>query len=163
LAESPAMTGNEGSTDFSASMVSVPSPANVGRHTKADAIAEQITESTAPIGERRLVGLPSVEPGALDAGDIALKVGDGSKQRWPDLERCIPGFAIIDRRVIAAPKAHCVLRIIGRGGNEIVGVVDGVRPGKMAGGRLAGIDDALELRVRQDAQGEKSQRQMRPV
>ena len=33
----------------------------------------------------------------------------------------------------------------------------------MAGMRLAGIDDALELRVREDAGGEEARRQMRPV
>ena len=33
----------------------------------------------------------------------------------------------------------------------------------MAGMRFAGIDDALELRVRQDAGGEQARRQMRPV
>ena len=33
----------------------------------------------------------------------------------------------------------------------------------MAGMRLAGIDDALELRVRQDAGREQARRQMRPI
>jgi hypothetical protein len=70
----------------------------------------------------------------------------------------------------AAPKAD---RFLGPPGlrrgrlrscrDEIVGLVDGVGPGEMAGMRLAGIDDTLELRVREDAGREQAQRQMRAV
>ena len=44
---------------------------------------------------------PRIEPGALDAGDVALKVGYGSKQRRPDFEGSVLGGAIVNRRVIA--------------------------------------------------------------
>ena len=56
LAESPAMTGNEGSTDLSASMVSTPSPAArmSAVIAEAHAVAEQMAEGTARIGKRRL-------------------------------------------------------------------------------------------------------------
>ena len=81
LAESPAMTGNEGRTDLSASMVSTPSPAArmSAASAEADAIAEQMAEGAARIGKRRLGRSPWIEPGALDAGDVAVKVGDGGK------------------------------------------------------------------------------------
>ena len=38
--------------------------------TEANAIAEQVAERAARIGKRRLVGPPSIKPGALDAGGI---------------------------------------------------------------------------------------------
>ena len=61
-----------------------------------------MTEGAARIGERRLGRPPWIEPGALDAGDIAVDIGDGSKQRRPAFERSMrPALAIVDRRVIA--------------------------------------------------------------
>ncbi len=60
-----------------------------------------MTEGAARIGERRLVGSPWIEPGALDAGDIAVEIGDGGKQRRPAFERSVLRLAVVDRRVIA--------------------------------------------------------------
>ena len=40
---------------------------------KAHAIAEQMTERPARIGERRLVGTRAIEPGAMNAGDAAAR------------------------------------------------------------------------------------------
>ena len=58
-----------------------------GGLAEADAVAEQITEGAARIGERRLGRPVRIEPGALDAGDIAIDIGDGGKQSRPDFER----------------------------------------------------------------------------
>jgi hypothetical protein len=99
LAESAAITGSEGITDLSASMVR--RLRDVGRLTEADAIAEQMTKGAARIGEWRLRSTVRIEPGALDAGNVALKVGYGSKQRRPAFERSVVRLAIVDRRVIA--------------------------------------------------------------
>ena len=60
-----------------------------------------MTEGAARIGERRLVRTLWIEPGALDAGDIAFKIGDGGKQRRPAFERSVVRLAVVDRRVIA--------------------------------------------------------------
>ena len=48
-----------------------------------------------------LSGRPRIKPGALDAGDIAVDIGDGSKQRRPAFEQSVSVCAIIDRRVVA--------------------------------------------------------------
>ena len=67
-----------------------------------------MTKGAARIGERRFGCPPWIQPGALNAGDIAVDIGDGSKQRRPGFQRSIAGFrwgrprcAIVDRRVIA--------------------------------------------------------------
>ena len=65
------------------------------------AIAEQVAESAARVGDRRLVGPISIEPGALDAGDPAAGIGDGGKQCRPRFERCLIGFAVPDPRMKA--------------------------------------------------------------
>ena len=103
MAESPAITGNEGSTDLQREhrFDAFAGGEDVGRLAEAHTIAEQMAEGTARIGERRLVGSPWIEPGALNAGDIAVEVGDGSKQRRPAFERSIVRLAVVDRRVIA--------------------------------------------------------------
>ena len=74
---------------------------NVGRLAEAHAVAEQITEGSARIGERRLGRPPWIEPGALDPGDIAVDIGDGGKQRRPALARSTLADAIVNRRVVA--------------------------------------------------------------
>ena len=63
----------------------------------------------------------------------------------------------------AAAKADGILRVVARGRHDVKGRID--RPGarKKLGMRLAGIDDALELGVRQDAIGDNVGRQMRPI
>jgi hypothetical protein len=48
-----------------------------------------------------------------------------------------------------------VLRIVRRGRDDIEGLINGPRPGEISGLRLAGIDDALELGVGQQAVGDK--------
>ena len=52
---------------------------------EAHAIAEQMAERAARIGERRLGRAGAIEPGALDAGDGAVEVGDRGEQRRPEL------------------------------------------------------------------------------
>jgi preprotein translocase subunit SecF len=52
---------------------------------KARAIAEQMAECAARIGERRLIGTRAVEPGAMHAGNAAVRIGDGSEQSGPGL------------------------------------------------------------------------------
>ena len=81
-----------------------------------------------------------------DRGDLAALAGAGAVAEKP-----------------AAPEAHGVVGILRSGRDDIVGLVDGVGAGEMAGMGFAGIDGAFELRVRQDAGGEKAWRQMRPV
>ena len=81
-----------------------------------------------------------------DGGDLAALAGAGAVAEKP-----------------AAPKTHGI-RGIGRcGRHEVVGFVDGVRPGEMSDMRFAGIDHALELRIRQNAGCGQPGRQMRPV
>ena len=63
----------------------------------------------------------------------------------------------------AAPEPHGVRRIRRCCRHEVVGFVDGVGPGEMAGMRFAGIDHALKLRIGQDARCGQPWRQMRPV
>jgi hypothetical protein len=60
-----------------------------------------MTERTARIGDRRLRSTVRIKPGALDAGDFAVEVCDGRKQRRPAFQRSILAGAIVDRRVIA--------------------------------------------------------------
>ena len=79
LAERAAISGSDGSTEASASIVSTPSPAATtpparGQalpHAEADAVAEETAEGAARIGDRRLRRAGAVEPAALDAGDGA--------------------------------------------------------------------------------------------
>ena len=81
-----------------------------------------------------------------DRGDLAALAGAGAVAEKP-----------------AAPEADRAFGIFRGRRDEVVGLVDGVGPGEMAGMRLAGIDDALELRVGQDAGREQPRRQMRPI
>src|SRR6202011_6280171 len=81
-----------------------------------------------------------------DAGDLAALAGAGAVAEKP-----------------AAPEAQRVQRVRRRGRDEIVGLVDRVGAGEMTGMGLAGIDDAFELRVREDAAGQDAGRQMWPV
>ena len=50
-----------------------------------------------------------------------------------------------------------------RGGDEIEGLVDRPGAGEIVGMGLAGIDDAFELGVREQAVGDDVRRQMRPI
>ena len=81
-----------------------------------------------------------------DAGDLAALAGAGAVAQQP-----------------AAAEAHGVLGIVRRGRDDIEGLVDRPGSGEMAGMGLAGIDDALELGVGQQAVGDDIGRQMRPV
>ena len=79
------MTGREGQQRFEREHGFDPFAGgeDVGRLADAHAIAEQMTKGAARIGEWRLLRTAWIEPGALDAGDIALNIGDGSKQCRP--------------------------------------------------------------------------------
>ena len=81
-----------------------------------------------------------------DRGDLAALAGAGAVAEKP-----------------AAPEAHRACRALGSGGDLVPGLVDRVGPGEMAGMRFAGIDDAFELRVRQEAALDKARRQERLV
>ena len=63
----------------------------------------------------------------------------------------------------ATAKADGILGVVARGGDDVEGRID--RPGarEEVGMRLAGIDDAFKLGVRQDAVGDDVRRQMRPI
>ena len=71
------------------------------RRAEAHAVAEQMAERPAWIGERRFRRTVRIEPGALDAGDRAVKIGDGGKKGRPGLQRSVFAFAVVDRRVEA--------------------------------------------------------------
>ena len=102
----------------------------------------------------QLVGLrdPHGAPAALqpvvekDAGDLAALAGAGAVAQHP-----------------AAPEAHGVLGAIGRGRDDIEGLVDHPRSGEMAAMGLAGIDDALELGIGQQPIGDDVGRQAWPI
>ena len=85
------------------SMVSMPSPAamtSIG-HPEADAMPEQMTHCPPRRVDRRLALTRRVEPGAMRAGDLAAKVGDGGDQGWPSLGRRIGIGAVIAARMEA--------------------------------------------------------------
>ena len=73
----------------------------IGPSAKAHAIAEETTEGTARIDNRRFLRILAIEPSALDAGDPAAGVGDGGKQRRPGFARCSLGLAVPDARMKA--------------------------------------------------------------
>ena len=81
-----------------------------------------------------------------DAGDLAALAGAGAVAQKP-----------------AAAEAHGVLGVIGRGRDDIEGLVDRPGSGEMAAMGLAGIDDAFELGVGQEAIGDDVGRQVRPI
>src|SRR3546814_17406286 len=67
-------------------------------------------------------------------GDLAALAGAGAVAEHP-----------------ATTEADSGLGIVGRRRDDVEGLVDGPRPGAEAGMGLAGIDDALELGLRQQA------------
>ncbi len=81
-----------------------------------------------------------------DAGDLAALAGASTVAEHP-----------------ATPEAHGVVGIVGRGGDNVEGLVDNPRSGEMAAMGFARIDDALELRVRQQAGADDIGRQVRPI
>ena len=81
-----------------------------------------------------------------DAGDLAALAGAGAVAEKP-----------------AAAEADGVLGVVGRGRDDIEGLVHRPGAGEMARMRLAGIDDALELRVAEQAVADDGGRQMRTV
>ena len=102
----------------------------------------------------QLVGLgdpdravPALEPVVeQDAGDLAALAGAGAIAEEP-----------------AAAEADSILGVVGRGRDDIERVIDRPRAGKIARMGFAGIDDALELGVGQQAIGHYRRRQMRPI
>ena len=81
-----------------------------------------------------------------DAGDLPALAGAGAVAEKP-----------------AATKANGVLGVVARGGDDVEGRIDRPGAGEEVGMRLAGIDDALELGVRQQAIRDDVRRQMRPI
>ena len=81
-----------------------------------------------------------------DAGDLAALAGAGAVAEQP-----------------AAAEADGVLGVVGRGRDDVEGLVDDPRSGEKAGMRLAGIDHAFELGVGQQAVGDDGRRQMRAI
>ena len=76
---------------------------------------------------------------------------------WRPLPAPVPSPRNQPRRKRTASSAP-----VRRGGN-VVSFIDGVSAGEMTGMGLAGIDNAFELRVGQDAARKQPGRQMRPV
>jgi hypothetical protein len=94
--------------------------------------ASSISLSDFEIPHRAAAALqPVVEE---DTGDLAALAGAGTVAQHP-----------------AAPEAHGVLGIVGRGGDNVEGLVHDPRSGEMAGMRLARIDDGFELGIGQQA------------
>ena len=90
---------------------------------------------------------PALEPVVEDdAGHLAALAAAGAVAQEP-----------------AAPEAHGALGIVGRGGDDIEGRVDRPRAGEMRGMRLARVDDALQLRVGQEALRDDACGKVRPV
>ena len=81
-----------------------------------------------------------------DAGDLAALAGAGAVAEKP-----------------AAAEAHGILGVVGRGRDDVEGLVDRPRSGEMAAMGLAGIDDAFELGVGQQAVRDDTGGQMRPI
>ena len=138
-----------------------------------DALVERDRRALAEARQRHDVGAVAADRGPVALGVLDQLVGFGEPDRaaaalgqlsrmmpaiWRPLPPPVPSPRNQPRR-----KRTAFVGIVGRGRDEIVGLVDGVGAGEMAGMRFAGIDDAFELRVRQDAGGEKARRQMRPV
>ena len=121
---------------------------------RALAEARQRRDQQALLAERRPVALgvldqlvgfrhPDRAAAALqpiveqDAGDLAALAGAGAVAQEP-----------------AAAEADGVLSVVGRGRDDVEGLVHRPRSGEVAGMGLAGIDDALELGVGQQAVGD---------
>ena len=102
-ADRAATIGMAGRTTRSDSIVSRPSPAAITSVAvpKRDAVAEQMTHRPARRGERRLARSVAFEPGAQDAGDDAVEIGDGRKERRPDLARRVVMGTVVASRVEA--------------------------------------------------------------
>ena len=58
---------------------------DVFRLAEADRVAEQMTHGAARIGQGRFIAAVAGEPGALQAGQIAVEAGDDAEQRGPAL------------------------------------------------------------------------------
>ena len=56
---------------------------NVADAAEADAIAEEMPERPARIRQRRFLSADPIEPGAVNTGDPAMRIGDSGKQPWP--------------------------------------------------------------------------------
>ena len=130
---------------------------------RALAEARQRRDEKAFLTERRPVALgvfdqlvgfgePHRPPAALapiveqDAGDLAAFARTGSVTQHP-----------------AAPEANSMFAIVGCGRDDIERVVHGPGTGEISGMRLAGIDDAFELGVGEQAIAGDGGRQMRPI
>ena len=130
--DSPAIMGSRGSTDLSASMVSMPSPAariSAGL-TEADTVAEEMTDGAARIGDRSFVGtvrssqvrrMPVMAP--RRSVTAASRAGHCSERR--------SASPVIDRRMIAQgrPVERC---------RDAAGAQIGL--GRRAGDRTAGTE-----------------------
>ena len=77
---------------------------------------------------------------------------------WRPLPAPVPSPSIQPRRKRTAFSAS-----LRRRRDDIPGLVDGPRSGEVGEMRLAGIDHALELRIRQQAVEDDTGRQMRPI
>ena len=92
------------------STVSMPSPATSTSPAlpKRTAVAKETPERTARRGDRRLAASGGMEPGAQDARDVALKIGNGGNRR---------GLASRGALIVDAGKAPRVKAQGGRGSN----------------------------------------------
>ena len=135
----------------------------VGR--EEDAFVERDRHALAEARQRHNVGAVAADRGPVAFGILDQLVGFGDPERAeaaPGFRRGRPQPVVEnDRRDLAAlagagtvteepaaPEAHGVRRVFWGRGDEIISLVDGVGAGEMARMRLAGIDDALELRQR---------------
>ena len=103
--------------------------------------------------ERRPVALGVLDQlvGLADPDRAAAALQPVVEQDAGDLAALARAGAVAEKP--AAAEAHGILRIVGRGGDDVKGLVDRPGSGEKLGMRLAGIDDAFELRVGQQAVG----------
>ncbi len=87
LADRAATIGIRGKTDFSDKhgLDPLAGEENVADAAEADAIAEEMPERPPRIRQRRFLSADPIEPGAVNTGDPAMRIGDGGKQSRPGL------------------------------------------------------------------------------
>ena len=144
-----------------------------GVSRKEDAFVERDRRALAEPRQWYEVGAVAADRGPVALGVLDQFIGFGDPDRPAasfepvvendrgDLAALAGASAVAEKPATAEP--HGTFGAFRGGRDEVVGVVDDVGPGEMAGMRLAGIDHALELRVRKDAGGEQARRQIRPV
>ena len=138
-----------------------------------DALIEADRIALAEAGERRDLQalLAERRPVALRVVDQLVGFGDpdgAAAALHPVVEDDAGGLPALARAGAvaeepAAAEAHGALGVVGGGGDRVEGGIDLPGAGQMPAMGFAGIDDAFELGLGQDALADEALRQMRPV